>query len=46
MMIDSGWAVLAARARFALACLDRATTRLAGAVLAAAALGLAPARRS
>ncbi len=46
VIVDSGWSVLAGRARFVLARLDRARTRLAGAVLVGAAVGLAPARRS
>jgi len=46
IMIDSGWALLAARARGVMARFGRLRNRLTGAALVGAALGLALARRS
>jgi homoserine/homoserine lactone efflux protein len=46
IVVDSGWATLAARARGVVARFGRARNRLTGAVLVGAALGLALARRS
>ncbi len=46
LVIDSGWALLAARARALVARFGRARNRLTGAALIGAALGLALARRS
>ncbi len=45
LIVDSGWAVLASRARGLLARFGRARNRLTGAVLVGAAVGLALARR-
>ena len=45
LIVDSGWAMLAGRARGALARFGGARNRLSGAVLAGAAVGLALARR-
>ena len=45
IIVDSGWAILAARARGPIARFGRARNRLTGAVLIGAALGLAAARR-
>ena len=45
LVIDSGWAALAARARGLIALSARARNRMTGAALAGAALGLALARR-
>src|SRR5271166_4529814 len=46
LVIDSGWAVLAERARGLVARFSRARNRLTGAVLVGAAVGLALARRT
>ena len=45
LIIDSGWALLAGRARRVLSRFGRARNRLTGAVLSGAAVGLALARR-
>ncbi len=45
LIIEGGWAILAARARIALAGFGRARNRLTGAALVGAAVGLALARR-
>ena len=46
LVIDSGWALLAGRARGLVARFGRARNRLTGAVLIGAAMGLALARRT